>query len=140
MGSSPSTLHKKLLPGKPNQYKEGSKVIIWHISDVEPKVSVLHEAVVQKVVGDGSKYDCVTSNGDFLKNIPFYLMSYPNVTRKWSEYFLVGQRCLYNEIYPVIILDSNPTHMVVRKIDDDTILMNVSPRKLTFDYLYFVNS
>lgn len=139
MGLSSSTFHKKLLPGQKNQFKEGSQVSIWQINENECKVFVISKATIERVIGDGSKYDCVTTSGEHLKNVPYFLLTYPNAERKWKDYFVSGQRCLFNEIYPCIILDVNDDGVSIRRIEDDLVVMNVRPNKLRFDYTYFMS-
>lgn len=122
-------------------FKEESKVKIWHLGRNPDSELPCDTAVILKV--HPRAYDIrIDRTGEVQYKAPYYLFSYPNEKRTWNDYFEEGQRVLYKEKIPCIIInhdmdeDSNHT-VALRNMNTGRIHIKVDPAEIMWDYKYF---
>lgn len=97
---------------------------------------------VVAVVG-ANNYDIRTDIDELMRNVPFYVVSYPNEKRCWKDYFKEGQRVRLDNQYPCTILnveddDRGRTRLALRDLGTGHVHMNVSPSQVSWDNNYFL--
>lgn len=143
MGAGPTKYQLAVLPGKPGKFKEGSKIALWYISK-NPSVPYTADKGVVTKVQSSKTYNVKVDNSSVEQfNIPYYLLSYPNEERRWSDFFVEGQRVLFKEKRPCLIINIDSTDdgdsklLALRDIATGRVHMNVKPEEISFDHKYF---
>lgn len=137
MGAGPSKLQLKLLPGGgPRQFKIGSKVAVWEIDrEQEPDMA--------RVTAVGPKhYDIINErNGEAQNSVPYYILSYPNETRTWGDFFRDGQRVIHRGQPCVLInvdhMGGGEVRLALRSLKTGKIFMHLTPKDVVWDYKFF---
>jgi hypothetical protein len=142
MGASVSQQQRQLLPGRPGQFKEGSRVKVWYVGEDPGAPYTGRTGEVAAVMAGGTHYDIKTDRDELMRNVPYYVLSYPNETRSWHDYFKEGQRARLNNRVPCVILnvemdDRKRTRVSLRDLDTGHIHMNVNPTQVSFDHNLF---
>jgi hypothetical protein len=141
MGAGPTKFQLSILPGRPKSFKEESKVMLWHLGRNPKGELSCDTAVITKV--HPKAYDIkVDRTGEQHFKVPYYFFSYPNEKRTWKDYFLEGQRVLYKEKIPCVIInhdidEESDHYLALRDMNTGRIHMKVQPAEISWDYTYF---